>query len=143
MIHRYAEWCRRRAGTAQCSPALWAAGMFLACCVVAYVYREVILKTVEVMAVAIAGTVMLAGFTALVVSSVRYYRRQVRFLAEADAIEAEPVPDTWTSPVVIPDITSMKDEEAITTEADWLASGVELAFSPDGQTLKAIKAKDK
>jgi hypothetical protein len=127
MIHRYAEWTRRQGRSAECSPALAAAGVFLACCVVAYVYREVILKTIEVMVVAMVGVVMVVGFTALAVNAIRYYRRTAR-LAE------EPIPDTWTK---APETATMEDEEAISAEADWLASGVELAFSPDGKTLKA------
>jgi len=132
MLHRYAEWTRRRANTTQCSPALAAGGVLIAFAIVCYVYREVILKTVEVMVVAITGAVIVAGAVALIVSSLRYYRAHAAILRA----ESEPVPDTWTR-YAEPATTTLSDEEAITAEADWLASGVELAFGPDGKTLKA------
>lgn len=129
MIHRYAEWTRRQGRSAQCSPALALAGMIIGACIIGYVYREVVLKTVEVTAIFMAGVAASSIAIAFTVNAIRYHRARRRIVR----VEAEPVPDTWTAPVT----TTLTDEEAISREADWLAGGVELAFSPDGKTLKA------
>jgi hypothetical protein len=133
MIHKYAEWCRKRAGTAQCSPALGVLGLLVAVAITCYIYRQVILSTVRAFVAAVVIVAAVAAVIAITVSTVRFLRAQR--IAAIERMPA-PVPDTWTKyeePATVTD----EDVKAISEEADWLATGVELAFSPDGKTLKA------
>ena len=141
MIHRYAEWTRKRASTAQCSPALAILGCLVCFGIVVYIYRKVILTTlIDALMAAAAATVFVA-VVAIVVSTLRWYRKSQK-VAKATILSSttEPMPalaadgDTWTK------TTDNAAQAAITAEADWLAAeGVELAFSPDGKTLKVKK----
>lgn len=131
MIHRYAQWTRRRASTAQCSPALGVLGLIVAFAVVVYIYRQVILTTIEDAVLAAFGVSVFVAITAVTISTARWYRRQSRArAATATILESRmELPDTWTK------TTDDAGVAAISDEAEWLAGGVELAFSPDGKTL--------
>jgi hypothetical protein len=134
MIHKYAQWTRKRANTAQCSPALAALGMIVVFGAVIYVYRQVILTTIEDAVMAAVGVCVFVGALALTLSTIRWYRRKA---AEERARMAS-VPETMVPAWAAADRVTDDDEaKAISDEADWLASGVELAFSPDGKTLKS------
>ena len=109
-------------------------GLIVAFAIVVYVYRQVIMTTIIDAVLAAVGVALFIGGVALSISAFRWYRRQHRALkAEAVVVDSklEP-PDTWTR-------RRTDDEEvaAISDEAEWLASGVELAFSPDGKKLVA------
>lgn len=136
MIHRYAQWTRKQASSAQCSPALGILALIVAFAVTVYIYRQVILTTILDAVLAAAGVAVFVGTIMVTVSSIRWYRKRQRAVkAEIVSSTMEPLPDTWTK------TTDDADTAAISAEADWLAStGVELAFSPDGKTLK-VKGK--
>jgi hypothetical protein len=132
MIHRYAQWTRRQASSAQCSPALAVLGMVVAFAVVVYIYRQVILTTVITAALAAVSVAVFVGAIALTISTLRWYRKRSRAVtAEIVDSKLEP-PDTWTRRR-----TDDAEVAAISDEAEWLASGVELAFTPDGKSLVA------
>jgi hypothetical protein len=126
----YRRWVLKRASSAQCSPALMFLGMLVVAGAVIYVYREVILHTLIIAGIAIGIVCGTAVVVALTVNFLRYqHARAKASIAEALATPLEPtdtVPGTG------------EDAAAISREADWLASGVELAFDPDGK-LKAKK----
>lgn len=134
MIRKYADWCRKRASTAQCSPVLGVLGILAVMAVVVYVYRQVILQTLLTALFAIAAVAAIVALGALTLSTVQWYRRRARKLAAAIPAPATADPEDIHWPA--PKATTDADEAAISEEADWLASGVELAFGPDG-SLKA------
>jgi hypothetical protein len=130
MIHRYAEWTRRQANSAQCSPALAALACVIALGIAVYVYRQVILTTIITAALAAVAVAVFVGTVIVVISTLRWYRKS----RKAEPTLAMPAPDTWTRTEPATDVTAEAD---ISAEADWLAAeGIELAFSPDGKTLK-------
>jgi len=133
MLHSYAAWCRKRAGTAQCSPALAAAGCLVVLAAVIYVYRQVILTTIITAVIAAVSVCVLVAAVAVTLSTLRWYRRRAADERARMAAPVTMVPD-WNPADRVSDDA---DAAAISEEADWLASGVELAFSPDGKTLKA------
>jgi hypothetical protein len=133
MLHGYANWTRKQASTAQCSPALAAAGLVVAIGIVIYVYRQVILTTIITAALAAVSVAVLIGALALTISTLRWYRRKA---ADEHARMAAPITMVPSWPTE-DRVTDDADAAAISKEAEWLASGVELAFSPDGKTLKA------
>jgi len=125
-MKRYREWTIRQGSTAQCSPALMVVGCIVVLAAVFYVYREVILTTLLDAVLAAVGIALLVGAGAVVVNTLRWYRRQ----QAAAALEEEQLAmdyearDTWTKTV---------DTAAISGEADRLAeAGTELVFTPDG-----------
>jgi hypothetical protein len=132
-MKRYAEWCRRQGASAECNPAVMVLGLLVAAGVVIYIYRQMILETILVALLAIAAVSVSVGLAVLTISSVRWYRRKRR-----EAVAAIPAADTWTAPNAAEWAMNRPatDAAAISEEADWLASGVELAFGPDGK-LKA------
>ena len=133
MIHRYAEWTRRHGASAQCHPALGAAGVIIAACITCYIYRQVIITTLLTALAATAAVAAVAACVAIIVSTRRFLRAQ-----RIVALEREPVPDTWTK---AEPVTTLTDEEAITEEADWLAgTGSVLVFDKDGN-LRAAERK--
>jgi len=133
LLHRYAEWTRRQAGTTQCHPAFVVAGVLLAMAITAYIYREVIYQTLLAAVAAIAIVAAVAACTAIIVSTVRWYRRQPRTAPAVATALAEPV---------LEDEVTDEDVRALSREADWLADeGVELAWSPDGKSLRAKTSK--
>ena len=109
----------------QCSPALAVAGLILCAGIVIYVYRQVIMTTVITAVIAAVSVCVLVGAVALTLSTFRWYRRQQARYREIAAGEVPAIVATDT------------DAAAISDEADWLATGVELAFSPDGKNLVA------
>lgn len=136
MIRRYAQWTRRQASSAQCSPALVLLGCIAAFAVVVYVYRQVILTTIEDAVLAAAGVAVFTGTILVTISTLRWYRKRQRAVtAEIVSSKLESIPDTWTK------TTDEVEVKAISDEAEWLASGVELAFSPDGKSLVARDKK--
>lgn len=127
---RYADWCRKRAGTAQCSPALMIIGLIVVAGAVIYVYRQVILTTLITAVAAAVSVALLVGAVALTVSTVRWYRRR------AKAMAAEP-----SGAVALATATDDAETTAISREADWLAdAGSELVFDKDGN-LRAKSGK--
>jgi hypothetical protein len=134
MLHSYAAWCRKRAGTAQCSPALAAAGILLVLGIVIYVYRQLIITTIIDAVLAAVCVCVLVATVAVVLSTLRWYRRKAADERARMAAPVTMVPHWPAEDRVVDD----DDAAAISKEAEWLASGVELAFGPDG-TLKAKK----
>jgi hypothetical protein len=131
----YRGWVLKRAKTAQCSPALMVLGMIVVACIVAYVYREIIIHTLIMAGIAVGivcGTAVIVAFT---VNFLRWSRRQQ--VKRVDALIAASQPDGEPQDTV-PGTVTEEDAKAISEEADWLASGVELAFGPDG-SLKTKK----
>src|SRR4249920_1043876 len=76
MLHRYATWTRKQASTAQCSPALAAAGIVVVMGIVIYVYRQVILTTIITAALAAVSVAVFIGAIALTISTIRWYRKK-------------------------------------------------------------------
>lgn len=113
----------KQASRVQCSPALGIAGTIIAIGFVAYIYRQVIINTVVTALIAMGCIVGGIALIAFIASTVRWQVRRHREVPAPIDIDPEPAP-------------AESDKEAITREADWLAGGVELAFSPDGKTLK-------
>jgi hypothetical protein len=132
MLHRYATWTRKQASTAQCSPALAAAGFIVVMAAVIYVYRQVILTTIITAALAAVSVAVFIGAIALTISTIRWYRKKAA--AERARMVAAPVTmvPSWPTEARV---TDDAEAAAISEEAEWLAGGVELAFSPDGKTL--------
>jgi hypothetical protein len=100
---------------------------------VIYTYRQIIMTTIIDAVLAAVSVAAFVAVTATVISTIRWYRRK----AAADRADAA------TEPMPIGKLATVTDDEAaaISREADWLAAeGVELAFSPDGKTLK-VKGK--
>jgi hypothetical protein len=127
---RYADWCRKQASTANCSPALMVLGMIVVAGAVIYVYRQVILTTLLTAVAAAVSVALLTGAVALIVSTVRWYRKRSRAMA------AEP-----SGAVALATATDDEEATAISREADWLAdAGSELVFDKDGN-LRAKSAK--
>jgi hypothetical protein len=119
MINR---WMRKQAAQCNCSPALALAGCLIAMGIACYVYREVILQTIAAAFAITVAAGAIGAVVAIAVSTVRWYGRQPKpAQAEAQVIQAS--------------VVTEDDAAAISREADWLANGVELAFSPDGKTL--------
>jgi hypothetical protein len=132
MIERYRRWCLKQASTAQCSPVFGVLGILVCVGAICYVYREVILKTIETALIAAIGVAAVVAVGAITLNTLRWYRKnRAVALASAPAVAEA---DTWTAPTDTVPVTDAS--EALTEEADWLASGVELAFGPDG-SLKA------
>lgn len=125
IIHGYAQWTRRQASTAQCSPALAILGLIAAMAITVYIYRQVIMTTIITAVLAAVGIAMFTGAVAVTISTIRWYRQRDKAVT-ATIVDSrlEPLPATDDSVAAISD------------EADWLArGGVELAFSPDGKSL--------
>ena len=119
---RYGDWCRRRGGTLQCSPALGVIGALLVFGVVVYVYRKVILTTIEVALAAAIGSAIFAGVLILTISTLRWYRKRSKAMA------ANP-----SGATALATMTDDVEVSAISKEADWLAdAGSELVFDKDG-----------
>lgn len=124
------KWMYKQASQANCSPALGVLGLLVAAVITIYIYHNVIINTLIDAGIAVGivcGAIITVAFT---VRTIRWQRR--RNQAAVDRAIAEPIP--------APAVSTHSSEEEITAEADWLASGVELAFSPDGKTLKAKTA---
>lgn len=129
-MKRYRRWCIRQASQANCNPVLGILAVLVVVGISCYIYRETIIKTVEVALLACGAVAAVVAVTALTVSTVRWYRKRAREAAAAiPASEPQDVPATDANVKTISD------------EADWLASGVELAFGPDG-SLKAKGAPE-
>lgn len=110
-----------RCDSAQMSPALSVLVCIIGVCAIVYVYRRVIIDTLLTMLMAIGLFGLVLASLAFTFSSVRWFRRRRR-LAAAASLEAGPA-----------------DVAAMTADADFLAGGVELAFTPDGKSLVARK----
>jgi hypothetical protein len=122
MLHRYAEWTRRRGRTAQCSPAIGALAALLIFGAVIYVYRQVILTTIITAVLAAVGVTLIVGSVAFIISTLRWYRKRTKLMAAS--------PDGSTALVTA---TDDADASAIGAEADLLASaGTELVFDKEG-----------
>lgn len=132
MIHRYAQWTRRQASSAQCSPALGILALIAAFAVTVYIYRQVILTTILDAVLAAAGVAVFVGTIMVTISTIRWYRKRQKVVtAQIIDSKMEPTDIHW------PKQTDDAEVAAISDEAEWLASGVELAFSPDGKKLVA------
>lgn len=134
ILTAYRDWTLRRARSAACSPVLGVLGILVVAAAVCYVYREVILQTLLTALFAVLAVAAIVALGALTLSTFQWYRRRAQKLAEA--IPAPAVTEDAKVHWPAPKATTDADERAISDEADWLASGVELAFGPDGK-LKA------
>jgi hypothetical protein len=130
------RWVLRRAGSAQCSPALVVAGMVLVAAVVAYVYRQEILNTLMIMACATAG---LAVTAIVVVFTLRVLRSEfaTKRPEPAPAQDTEPEPEeAVTGPIPVTQ-KSWPDPDpnakSIEADAEMLSDdALELVWNPDG-----------
>jgi hypothetical protein len=119
---RYADWCRKQGSTTQCSPALGVAAGIVVFAAVVYIYREVIITTIEVAALAAAGVLTFGVVLAVTISTLRWYRKR------AKAMAADP-----SGATALATATGDADVKAISREADWLAdAGSELVFDKEG-----------
>lgn len=130
--------------TTQCNPLLFVAAFVVALGVLTYIYRQVILETLEVIAIVACGALVLAGVGGVVMGGIRYHRRHAAFGPVAAGIvpqhreeDAEPIAQ---SPYESTAGNPSPDEMA--KEADWLADEhVTLAWDPSGQILKGGKVR--
>jgi hypothetical protein len=126
-MKRYAAWCRRHGSTMQCNPVMLIPIAIVALAITCYIYREVILTTLLIGVLALASVAFASGCIAITVNTVRWYRAKAK-AERATMVPAAPAAELETTDA---------DAAAIAREADWLASGVELAWSPDGKSLRA------
>lgn len=115
----YADWCRKRGSSAQCSPGAIVLGLIVVVAIVCYVYRQVILDTLIMIGI---GVGILCGVTlaiAITINALKWRRvhaaelqeRLERAHLEADyEIEEDPVLD---AEVKYDPVTSM------TEKTDW------------------------
>ena len=130
LLSRYADWTRRRGGTLQCSPALMVLAAIVVFGAVCYVYRQVIITTIETALFAAGATVAFGAVVVVTVSTWRWYLKRQKAMA------AEP-----SGAVALATATDDEETTAISREADWLAdAGSELVFDKDGN-LRAKTAK--
>jgi len=122
MLRKYADWTRRRGGTLQCSPALGVLAGLVVFGAVIYIYREIILTTIEVALIAAASVAVFAGVLMITISTLRWYRKRSKAMA------ANP-----SGATALATMTDDVEVSAISKEADWLAdAGSELVFDKDG-----------
>lgn len=128
--------------TTQCNPLLFVAAFVVALGVLTYIYRQVIIETLEIIALVALGAGCLAIIGGLVAGGIRYHRRHAAFGPVAAGIvprheDTEPIAQSpYESTVGNPS----PDEMA--KEADWLADEhVTLAWDPSGQILKGGKVR--
>lgn len=141
----------RSASRANCSPVLGVLAFLVAMGITIYIYRDAIVHAIIIAGEAtgiVCGSAILISIT---FNTVMWYRRRAKAAQDAQAVPASSpsrfmdglhyhgVSPASAGPGKSPLVpTTIDAEEAITAEADWLAAeGVELAFSPDGKTLKA------
>ena len=102
-----------------CNPFIIVIGFIVGLIIVCKIYYHVILDTLMIAGLSIVGILIAFGIGVFIHSSFKWNRSRPIVSPDAEP-EPEPV---------------LTDEQKITAEADWLASGIELAFSPDGKTL--------
>jgi hypothetical protein len=136
MYKRYKDWTIRQASTAQCSPALGVVFLLAILGCTIYIYRHVIEDTLLIAAIAVLAVTIVAVIAGTIVTVLRHSKQTATASAPA-TIQGTTEPafavdgQTLREPATI----TQEDADAISAEADWLASGVELAFSPDGKKL--------
>jgi hypothetical protein len=140
------NWYRRKAiescSRAQCNPMLFVVAFVVALGVLTYVYREVILETLRIIAMVVLGAGALALVGMAVMTGIRYHRRNTVLhpvhegIAPSYEEEDEPVAQSpYESTLGNPTPDGMEKE------ADWLADEhVTLAWDPNG-VLKGGKAR--
>jgi len=116
-----------RCDSAQMSPALSVLVAIVGICAIVYVYRRVIIDTLLTMLIAIGLFGLVLAALAFAFSSIRWFRRRAAL-------------QRATEPAIA---LAEADRAEMAQDANWLAGGVELAFTPDGKSLVARKEQDK
>jgi hypothetical protein len=108
-------------------------GCVIAIAITCYVYRHIILVTLEAFAAAV-GILALIGATFVIAVNARRYqkRRTAAAIRSALAVDTEPMPQLVTEPpAAMPDSAA-----AMAAAAEWLENeGTELAFTKDGKLV--------
>jgi hypothetical protein len=133
------KWMERRAGTANCSPALVVLGCVIAIAITCYIYRHIIIETLIAFAAAAGILLLLVAVIALVVNARRYQKRRTQALIDAPlAKDTEPMTQL-AEPIDGSPVAAMPkpvDAEAMARTAEWLAEeGTELAWTSDGKLV--------
>jgi hypothetical protein len=144
---RYRDFCIRQCSTAACSPGLIVIGMLVAIAIICYMYRQVILQTLEVVGVGMIVIGALGAGAAVARLALRGRRRPRDLpaavtLSKAKAeftaadLRAFPTAEQAIRSAPIPRSDIGADPAAITEIADeaaWLEdAGTELAFDEHG-----------
>jgi hypothetical protein len=155
MKERYRGWVLRRARTAQCSPALVVLGMLVALGVVIYIYRELILRTIEIALLAAFTVAAVTAAIAVTLNTIKWYRRRTAMDRQVQVIDTK-TPDGIATvagmalatgdPESAIRVLDAKPYDAVSAEADsmageadWLsAEEVDLAIGRDGK----LKVRD-
>ncbi len=123
----------------QCSPSLVAVGIMFIGVVWVYVYRKTILEILlwSAFVIACVGAAILVAV--IIVIIIRWHReRATERHADIKAKIAHLGPAFGQDEAT--GMLDSKSDGVISAEADWLSdTAVELAWSPDGKTLKAKK----
>jgi hypothetical protein len=147
MKERYRGWVLRRARTAQCSPALVVLGMLVALGIVIYIYRELILRTIEIALLAAFTVAAVTAAIAVTLNTIKWYRRRTAMDRQAQARTPEDVGTVAGLALATGDPASAvrvldakpydsvsAEADRMAEEADWLeADEVDLAVGPDGK----------
>jgi hypothetical protein len=137
------NWYRRKAiescSRTQCNPMLFVVAFVVALGVLTYVYREVIIETLKIMAIVAVCGVALLLLGVLVVTGIRYHRRHADFGLATAAITPSHMPevngdaDKLVSQSPLEATMGNPNPEGMADEADWLADEhVTLAWDPNG-----------
>jgi hypothetical protein len=142
-------WMVRRSTRLACSPSAVIFGIFIAAGIVVYVYREVILRTIELALFATLTIALMTGVTALALQVIRYRRRVMAEIAGQGAagqktIVRQAEPELVAIPAsAVQQPSTQASEQKVTGEADAMAaeagyldaSEVELSMDKDGKLL--------
>jgi|SRR5215472_12910121 len=131
------KWMERRAGAANCSPALVVLGMVIAVAITCYIYRHIIEETLIAFLEAMAVILVILATAVILINYRRWAKRRT-----AAAIEAEMrahgslEPEAVASPVLEPAAAMPDADAAMKAAAEWLKDeGTELAWTADGKLV--------
>jgi hypothetical protein len=163
MMNRYCNWTRRQVSSAQCSPAFGFVVIALGLAVTIYMYRRIILDTLEVAGLATLGLGLATGLIFAIVKAFSWQTHRApasvpgaviypaTTVASSTGFSTVESPTSFTVPVgdvvegnVVPavlgdnmqPVADAKPLDPISAEADWLAeAGTELVFASDGSLV--------
>jgi hypothetical protein len=116
------KWMLRQSTQMNCSPALGVLAIIVVMAITCYVYRQVILTTIETAVLAAVGVAVFTGVIAVTISTLRWYRKRQKAMA------ADP-----SGATAMATLATDKSVAQISAEADLLAQeGTEMVFAPDG-----------
>jgi hypothetical protein len=141
MWQKYSDWSIRQAKSAQCSPALVLLGVAVVLAAVAYVYRHLIIETLEWMGLGIVALLVTYIGVRLAAIAFRSHKHRVQRLHAAgvatrqEAREQEPWQPKYDSPT-LKEMASISGDLAKITQAD------QLRMTEEGD-IEVIKMKRK